>query len=99
MALPSSATDANEATSHEKNITLTRAHTVLLLSTVAEGVAHRKAFTEAISKRVALSDGKTDIHTMFTEAVKHMKTQGFIGQVPKFESTLDKSLCLPALCD
>ena len=59
-----------------QHITLTRPHTVLLMSTVRGGVAYRGAFTGAIATQLSSSDGITDIYSMHNRAVAVMKANG-----------------------
>ena len=59
-----------------QHITLTRPHTVLLMSTVRGGVAYRGAFTGAIATQLNSSDGNTDIYSMYNQAVTAMKADG-----------------------
>ena len=82
----------------DQHITLTRRHTVLLLSTVREGKSIRGAFTGAMADQFSCTDGKTDISEMFYKAahkVTHDHRCKQINQTPKCELTLDKKLVLP----
>ena len=82
----------------DQHITLTRRHTVLLLSTVREGKSLCGAFTGALVDQFSCTDGKIDISEMFykaTHKVTHDNRCKQINQTPKFELTLDKKLVLP----
>ena len=79
------------------NIILRRPHTVLLLSTVTGGLAYRGVFTGAIADEIRMSDGETDILTMFTRAAKKARSR---GQTPEVRSTMENTLFLhPATHD
>ena len=56
----------------DRRIVLVRAHTVLLLSTVAGGSAVRGSYTGALARQFRLADGRTDIYDMHCKAVKSM---------------------------
>ena len=79
------------------NIILRRPHSVLLLSTVTGGLAYRGVFTGAIADEIRMSDGETDILTMFTRAAKKARSR---GQTPEVRSTMENTLFLhPATHD
>ena len=85
-------------TLRDQHITLTRRHTVLLLSTVREGKSIRGAFTGAMADQFSCTDGKTDISEMFYKAA-HIVTQDDrckqINQTPVIIQTTVKELVLP----
>ena len=74
------------------NIILRRPHSVLLLSTVRGGLAYRGLFTGAIADQICMSDGETDIYTMFTRAAGMLTNQ---DQTPEVRGPLEKSLIFP----
>ena len=65
---------------------------MLLLSTVTGGLAYRGLFTGAIADQIRMSDGETDIYTMFIRAVGMLINQ---DQTPEVRGTLEKSLIFP----
>ena len=77
-------------------ITLKRQNTVLLHATVSGGVAYRGLFLGAMGEEIGTADNDTDIYEMFCKAVAKMKKDAPACQIPKFESTADKKLVLPA---
>lgn len=80
-------------------IILQRPNTIMLHSTVADGSSLRGEYIRAIVKQIMNSDGRTDIYTMHTRAAEEVKmNQQFQTQTqtPKYESTVTKTLCLPA---
>ena len=82
-----------------KDITLTRPNTVLLHATVAGGKAYRGLFMGAMANEIASADNVTDIYEMFRKAATKMKKGApacVLSQIPKFETTADKKLVLPA---
>ena len=82
----------------DQHITLTRRHTVLLLSTVREGKSIRGAFTGAMAHQFSCTDGKTDISEMFYKAahkVTHDDRCKKINQTPLIIQTTVKKLILP----
>ena len=82
----------------DQHITLTRRHTVLLLSTVREGKSIRGAFTGAMADQFSCTDGKTDISEMFYKAahkVTHDDRCKQINQTPVIIQTTVKKLVLP----
>ena len=82
----------------DQHITLTRRHTVLLLSTVREGKSIRGAFTGAMADQFSCTDGKTDISEMFYKAahkVTHDDQCKQINQTPVIIQTTVKKLVLP----
>lgn len=74
------------------SIILRRPHTLLLLSTVTGGLAYRGLFTGAMADQIRMSDGETDIFTMFTNAVD---TLTGTDQTPEVRATLGKRLIFP----
>mgnify|MGYP001801061152 CR=1 FL=1 len=80
-------------------ITLKRPNTVLLHATVSGGVAYRGLFLGAMGEEIGTTDNVTDIYEMYRKAVAKMKKDApacVLRQIPKFESTADKNLVLPA---
>ena len=97
----SGSTDARRggATVVTKHVTLTRPHTLLLMSSVAGGFAIRGAFTGAIARQFAKADGKITINDMVTNAIIEMKKfatdDDVLEQAPESRNTLQKILILP----
>ena len=79
---------ANKGKPYEdRRIVLVRAHTVLLLSTVAGGAAVRGSYTGALARHFRLADGETDIYHMHCKAVKNM-SKIEPPQIPEYRCTL-----------
>lgn len=64
---------------------------VLLMASLAGGLAWRGLFTGAIAETFKKVDGKSDIYDMFGEAVKSMEPH----QTAELRSSLKKDLILP----
>ena len=79
----------------EHSIVLTRPHTLLLMSTVARGLAKRGAFTGALAKQIAKADGRTPIYHMIAEAKVDMD-RTITDQTSEVRDTLKRKLVLPA---
>lgn len=81
----------------DRHIVLLRPHTVLLLATVAGGLALRGTFTGALADEIRRADGKTDICAMFNRAVNSMMRNGpaDYSQTPELRATTSKDLFLP----
>ena len=82
--------------SSKEHIVLTRPHTLLLLSTVARGLAKRGAFTGAIGRQIAKADGRTPIYHMIAEAKVDMDRTITDNQTSEVRDTLKRKLVLPA---
>ena len=80
----------------EHSIVLTRPHTLLLMSTVARGLAKRGAFTGALAKQIANADGRTPIYHMIAEAKVDMDRTITDNQTSEVRDTLKRKLVLPA---
>lgn len=81
----------------DQHITLTRPHTVLLLSTIRGRKAKRRLFTGAMADEFRSADGKKDIHAMFIKAHDAMKRNNpeAADRYPEYRTTTEKFLILP----
>lgn len=81
-----------------RDVVLKRPHTLLLMSSVAGGLAKRGAFTGAFANQIAKADGRTNVLEMVNRAKIEMK-KSHSGddqeQFPEEISTLQKSLFIP----
>ena len=82
---------------NNQHITLTRPHTVLLLSTIRGRKAKRGLFTGAMADEFRSADGKKDIHAMFIRAADAMKRNNpkAADRYPEYRSSAAKYLILP----
>ena len=92
--------DANSANpNEERHIEMTRPHSLLLMSTLAGGMAVRGAFTGALGSQIAKVDGITPLRQMIESAIIEMENKypRAKGQTPEERSTLMKRLILPPI--
>lgn len=93
---PATPTQVSDPYSNQ-HITLTRPHTVLLLSTIRGRKAKRGLFTGAMADEFRSADGKKDIHAMFIKAHDAMKRNNpkAVDRYPEYRTTTQKFLILP----
>lgn len=73
-------------------------NTVLMMATASGGYAMRNFFITTLANAICLSDGKTDINTLFTRVSRAMschEDSEFGQQLPNFAGTMRKFLILP----